>query len=982
MSQLNKLKPRTTFAIILTSCLTASLLLGLVVARTSSRIKVGGPVYDQLMSGKDLVADILPPPHYIVESISTAAQILQADVAAREQLSETLTRLKDEYLASQSRWQDFRDDSQGNPAQPLANKEKVRQMYDSLLVKSHAPAVQFFDEVEQRFLPAIKAGDNKLATELFNSRLKPLYEKHRTCIDETVKLAGEYNQALAQVAKIENGRSSTALYSLLTLITVCMGGIGIFIFRTLSNVDRSTTDLQCQKKLLDESQATIEFKLDGTIVTANENFLSALGYKLEEIVGKHHSMFVDPKFASSQEYRQFWSELASGKRQEAEFKRFGKNGDEIWIQASYNPVFNEQGQPVKVIKCATDVTAMKLQNADYEGQLQAISKTQAVISFDLQGTIQSANDNFLKTLGYTLDEIKGKHHSMFVDPNYANSPEYRQFWDDLRAGKFQTAEFKRFGKGGKEVWIQASYNPIFDQNGRVFKVVKFAIDVTETKLRNADFQGQLAAIDKAQATIEFNLDGTIRTANANMLATVGYTLDEVKGKHHSMFVDASYASSHEYRAFWDDLRAGNFQSAQYKRVGKGGREVWIQASYYPIFDLNGRPFKVVKYATDINAAKKMELEVAEASRRDAERSQLEREQAKEIQHKVEIVLQTVNAVAEGKFDITIPNLGEDAIGQVATALQRAVNAMNSALTEVRDVSGTVSSAAEQLTAVSREITAGAQTQASSLEETASSLEEITSTVKQNTDNAQQARQLANGSRDIAERGGSVVSEAVQAMGEINQSSKKIADIITTIDEIAFQTNLLALNAAVEAARAGEQGRGFAVVAAEVRNLAQRSASAAKEIKALIQDSVRKVENGTELVNKSGQTLSEIVSSVKRVTDIVSEIAAASKEQLTGIEQVNKAVSQMDRVTQANASQTEEMSGTATSLLSHAVQLKELVSRFQLDQANNHTARPSSASREAINLKRQSEKQARSSFTPTPLHLEPANGVTDVGVLEF
>ncbi len=288
--------------------------------------------------------------------------------------------------------------------------------------------------------------------------------------------------------------------------------------------------------------------------------------------------------------------------------------------------------------------------------------------------------------------------------------------------------------------------------------------------------------------------------------------------------------------------------------------------------------------------------------REQERSQLERQQAEELQRKVAIVLQIVNDMADGKFDIQIPQLGDDAIGQVASALQQAVDAMKSALGEVREVSVTVSSAAEQLNAVSREITAGAQTQASSLEETASSLEEITSTVKQNSDNAQQARQLANGSRDIAEKGGNVVSEAVQAMGEINQSSKRIADIITTIDEIAFQTNLLALNAAVEAARAGEQGRGFAVVAAEVRNLAQRSACAAKEIKALIQDSVRKVENGTDLVNRSGQTLSEIVNSVKRVTDIVSEIAAASKEQLAGVEQVNKAVSQMDRVTQGNASQ--------------------------------------------------------------------------------
>ena len=415
---------------------------------------------------------------------------------------------------------------------------------------------------------------------------------------------------------------------------------------------------------------------------------------------------------------------------------------------------------------------------------------------------------------------------------------------------------------------------------------------------------------------------------------MGYTLDDLRGKHHRDFVDTQYAESTEYRNLWESLRAGKFHMAEVKRVGKGGREVFLQAIYSPNCDVYGKLYKVVKYATDITANKLKEREFAQAqetANREAERRR-EREQveAADLQEKVAKVLAVVNAVADGNFDIVIPKLGDDAIGQVATALQQAVDSMKSALGEVRDVAGTVSSAAEQLTAASREITAGAQTQATSLEETASSLEEITSTVKQNSDNAQQARQLANGSRDVAERGGAVVNDAVQAMSEINNASKKIADIITTIDEIAFQTNLLALNAAVEAARAGEQGRGFAVVAAEVRNLAQRSASAAKEIKTLIQDSVRKVDNGTELVNKSGQTLAEIVNSVKRVTDIVSEIAAASKEQLTGIEQVNKAVSQMDRVTQGNATQTEEMSGTANSLLNHATQLSELVGRFRLE----------------------------------------------------
>jgi methyl-accepting chemotaxis protein len=256
-----------------------------------------------------------------------------------------------------------------------------------------------------------------------------------------------------------------------------------------------------------------------------------------------------------------------------------------------------------------------------------------------------------------------------------------------------------------------------------------------------------------------------------------------------------------------------------------------------------------------------------------------------------------------------------------------------ALTETAQIAFSVSRSARELAAATEEIASGAQEQAASIEETASTLEELTSTVKQNADSAQQAAQLATASRETAEKGGKVVSEAVVAMKEVNLSSRKIADITTTIDEIAFQTNILAINAAVEAARAGEQGRGFAVVASEVRSLAERSASAAKEIKSLIDDSASKIESGYRLVETSGTALGDILSSVKRVTDFVSEIAAASREQSVGIDQVNKAVTQMDQVTQSNASQTEELSGTTESLAAQAERLRVVVDQFHLDVAS-------------------------------------------------
>jgi methyl-accepting chemotaxis protein len=371
-----------------------------------------------------------------------------------------------------------------------------------------------------------------------------------------------------------------------------------FVFQLLKN---SSTD-KALADALGRSQAVIEFGMDGTILTANDNFLKALGYTLGEIQGKHHSMFVDASERDSAAYRDFWAALKRGEYQAAEYKRIGKGGKEVWIQATYNPVLDGNGKPVKVVKFATDITARKIKSMEDAGQISAIGRAQAVIAFEMDGTIVTANQNFLGAMGYTLAEIQGKHHSMFVEQAERDSAAYREFWARLNRGENQSAEYKRIGKGGKEVWILASYNPVLDEKGKPFRVVKFATDVTKEKLATADLAGQIASIGKSQAVIEFNMDGTIIGANPNFLKTVGYSLDEIRGRHHSMFVDPSERdNAAAYRDFWAALNRGEYQAAEYKRIGKGGKEVWIQASYNPILDLNGKPFKVVKYATDITA---------------------------------------------------------------------------------------------------------------------------------------------------------------------------------------------------------------------------------------------------------------------------------------------------------------------------------------------------------------------------------------------
>jgi len=686
--------------------------------------------------------------------------------------------------------------------------------------------------------------------------------------------------------------------------------------KNITNIDvNELANLRGQVAAIGKSQAVIEFDLDGTVLDANDNFLNLLGYRLDEIRGKHHSTFVESGYQQSIEYKNFWNRLARGEFDAGQYKRIGKGGREVWIQASYNPILDNNNRPFKVVKYATDITAEVIRNADYSGQLAAIGKSQAVIEFGLDGIILNANANFLNVLGYTLDEVRGKHHSIFVEPGFQHSSEYRLFWEKLGRGEYDSGQYKRIAKGGREVWIQASYNAIMNADNKPFKIVKYAADITEEKIRNADYSGQLDAIGKSQAVIEFNLDGTVLNANENFLNVLGYSLGDIKGKHHSMFVDLNYKQSVEYKMFWERLGRGEYDSGQYKRIGRGGKEVWIQASYNPIMDANNKPFKVVKYATDITEqiinANAMKLAV---------------DQVQEV----------VRAAVDGDLTQRIPLEGKTELLEIlCSGINTLIENMSEIVGQIKNAAEEISTGATEISTGNSDLSARTEQQAANLEETASSMEELTSTVKLNADNAKEANLLAEKASAVAMGGGELIQQVVTTMSSINESSQKIADIIGVIDGIAFQTNILALNAAVEAARAGDQGRGFAVVASEVRTLAQRSANAAKDIKGLISDSVKKIESGNMLVGKSGETMKEIVTSIKRVNDIMSEIAAASAEQSTGIEEISNAVSQMDEMTQQNAALVEEAAAASESLQSQAQQLTQRVAMFRVvDEANN------------------------------------------------
>ncbi|MDG4719391.1 methyl-accepting chemotaxis protein [Thalassospira aquimaris] len=565
---------------------------------------------------------------------------------------------------------------------------------------------------------------------------------------------------------------------------------------------------------INQTQAVIEFSLDGTIRTANGNFLSLLEYTLAEVQGKHHRIFVPPEDAKSTEYAKFWQDLGKGIAQTAQFRRITKSGKDVWIQASYTPIFKD-GKVDRIIKFATDVTDQVLQTASASSQISAIERAQAVIEFNLDGTIIRANKNFLDLMGYAMDEVAGKHHRIFVAPEEANSNAYGKFWESLRNGQYQTAEFRRITKSGKDVWIHATYNPIRDPNGKVIKVIKFASDITEEYNKREEFALiSMVANQTSNAVVITDQRRHILYVNNGFTAMFGFTLKDVAGKWIKEILVGPQADPETVQRMTDQL---NRPEAFYDEVelrDSSGRSLWVSVTSNPTHDANGHHTGFIGIIADINDVKSLALEYQ--ARFDAiSKSMLFADWGPDGQ------LIDINDFMQSKS--VSDNATRSALGHLGNVL------------DSDDIAKLRSSGVLHL---EFDLSFGDNRPPFGFSATFA-------TVQDSEGNVKKFIMYASDVTDKRE----VVAKSEAVVQDLVKSGADISSMISTINGIASQTNLLALNATIESARAGEAGRGFAVVASEVRELASRAAESASKINTVVQRNQELISELSDEINK-------------------------------------------------------------------------------------------------------------------------------------
>ncbi len=681
----------------------------------------------------------------------------------------------------------------------------------------------------------------------------------------------------------------------------------------ITEAKRKALEDDAKNAAISRSQGVIEFDLAGNVLTANDNFLKLMDYTLDEITGQHHRLFVEPDEATSPAYRQFWQKLGRGDFDAGEYLRIGKNGKRVWIQASYNPVIDLDGQTVKVVKYCTDISTRKLLSAETGARMDAVSASSCLIEIDRQGTILSVNPRMCEALGYTPHDLVGKDESMLVFESDRNDAQRLEGWTLLRAGRSISREFRRRGAGGREVWISAVASPIMDLEGQLAKVLTLGQDITAAKLARLDVDGKLGAIDRAQAVIEFDLSGKVLAANANFLGLMGYAAEEIVGRHHRMFVEPQTAASAEYLGFWERLGRGEYVANEFKRIGKGGREVWIQATYNPIFDPHGNPVKVVKFASDITEHKLRNAEYqAKVAAIDLGQAVVEFDLSgnvltanrnflaamgytlREIQGQHHSLFCSADYVQGIEYRDFWLRLGE---GQLVSGRFHRVGKyerdvwIHATYNPIFDLNGKVAKIVKYAFDVTKEVQLERRIQEKTQAMTAS-IRGLADSIGTIAANSGVAAETASAAAASAQAGASALQQSLAAIETVQRGSLRMSEIVRVIGDIANQTNLLAFNAAIEAARAGAHGVGFSVVAGEVRKLAENSANAAREIASLIDETVMQIGQGAEVSKAAAGSFAGVLDNVGRTHSNVGEIACATENQRTLAAQVSSMIDEL------------------------------------------------------------------------------------------